>query len=62
MKIDDFISSLTKIKYATITVEIDIFISLMSGINIEIEGVDLPLFWQNFKGGHIHALFFIQFH
>lgn len=51
---DDLTSLLSKRRYARVVVEVDMATPLVPGTDIQLDGLDLPIFWQSFEYEHIH--------
>lgn len=54
VKLDESTSSLSKLRFARVAVEVNIAEPLVPGTLLELEGVDMPAFWQRFEYEHIH--------
>lgn len=47
-------SSISKGRFARVAVEVDITMPLVPGSDVELEGLDMKVFWQSFEFEHIH--------
>lgn len=54
IRLDDATSAMTKGRFCRVVVEVDTAFPLVPGTDVELEGLDFPVFWQRFEFEHIH--------
>jgi len=54
VKMDESTSLMTKGRFARITIEVDTACTLVHKIDVVLEGVEAPIFWQRFEYEHVH--------
>ena len=54
VKMDESTSLMTKRRFARVIIEVDITRPLVPGIDVVLDDVDAPIFWQLFEYQHVH--------